>query len=228
MFSFLKHATAKIMVDTNKITKSTTIVIDIGAWAINPTEPKIKEMFMMFEPMMFPRARSFSPFFAAITDVTSSGKLVPKATIVSPTRASLMPILIVKNCAVVETHSPPKTTAASPKIKHKIICQTFNGFSSVCSEFEMFKNFSCFKVLFLLRFAFEIKTYKYKIKMIKKMMLSVRDKMFVFSPFSNESKPKSIKIPVSAMRKGRSIFFVNLLIGTGEKKSNYSKDVKHV
>ena len=116
MLSFLKHITAKSKVATNKITRSVTIVIEIGACAMIPTEPKMREMFIMFEPITFPRARSFLPFFAATIEVTSSGKLVPTATMVIPTRASLIPILIAKNFDVVETHSPPNTTAARPAI----------------------------------------------------------------------------------------------------------------
>ena len=70
---------------------------NVKVCAIRETEPKISEIFIMFEPITFPRARSFSPFLAATTLVTSSGKLVPTATIVKPTRASLIPNWIAKN-----------------------------------------------------------------------------------------------------------------------------------
>ena len=129
ILSFVTQQHVKIIVVTNKNIISVKITDETGACPIRPTKPKINEMLMMFEPITFPRAKSFSPFFEATTDVTSSGKLVPKATIVSPTRASLMPIFIAKKLAVVETHSPPKTTAANPKTKYTIICQIFNSFS---------------------------------------------------------------------------------------------------
>ena len=97
MLSFWKHIIEKMRVDTNKKIMSVIIMVEIGAWAISPTDPKINEMFIMFEPTTFPIAMSFSPFLDAITEVTSSGRLVPTATIVRPTRASLIPILIAKN-----------------------------------------------------------------------------------------------------------------------------------
>ena len=55
----------------------------------------------MFESITFPRARTVSPFFAAITDVASSGKLVPIATIVSP-------IIIDGTFSFLQLHLLPK------------------------------------------------------------------------------------------------------------------------
>ena len=96
-FSFCMHIIENMIVQTNKMIISVTIILEIGAWAISPTIPRIKDILMILDPTTFPIAISFSPFFAATTDVTSSGRLVPTATIVSPTNASLMPILIAKN-----------------------------------------------------------------------------------------------------------------------------------
>ena len=52
--------------------------------------PKISNMLNMFDPMMFPIAMSLFPFIAAITLVTSSGRLVPTARIVRLIIFSLM------------------------------------------------------------------------------------------------------------------------------------------
>ena len=89
---FLEQRITNMIVVPNKIAISVKITLETGACPMSETEPKMREIFMMFEPTTFPRARSFSPFFAATMLVTSSGKLVPTATIVRPTKASLMPI----------------------------------------------------------------------------------------------------------------------------------------
>ena len=52
--------------------------------------PIINNKLNIFEPIIFPIAMSLSPFIAAITLVTSSGKLVPIATIVKPIIFALM------------------------------------------------------------------------------------------------------------------------------------------
>ena len=134
IFFFCRHAITKIIVLTNNIIVSVKIVVEIGAWDISPTEPNIRDILIILEPTTLPRAKSFSPFLYATTDVTNSGKLVPTAKIVSPTRASLIPICIAKYSAVVATHSPPKTTAPRPKIIYIIVCQIFKLFSSAGAE----------------------------------------------------------------------------------------------
>ena len=49
-----------------------------------------------------------------------------------------------------------------------------------------------------------------------KIMLSVLERMFEVVPFKIVSKPKSIKIPATATRNGKSIFLLESLIGTGD------------
>ena len=51
---------------------------------ITAATPIISVILKIFEPITFPRAISFSPFFDATKDVTSSGRLVPTATTVRP------------------------------------------------------------------------------------------------------------------------------------------------
>ena len=52
--------------------------------------PIINNRLNIFDPIIFPIAISLSPFIAAITLVTNSGKLVPIATIVNPIIFSLI------------------------------------------------------------------------------------------------------------------------------------------
>ena len=42
--------------------------------------PRTKRIFIIFDPKIFPITKPVSPLFNAITDVTSSGRLVPNAT----------------------------------------------------------------------------------------------------------------------------------------------------
>ncbi len=55
-----------------------------GSGAIIEDTPRITSMFMILEPTTFPTAISGFPRLAAMIEVTSSGMLVPIATIVSP------------------------------------------------------------------------------------------------------------------------------------------------
>ena len=55
------------------------------------TREKINKILKIFEPTIFPIAKSALFFFAAIIQVTNSGKLVPNATTVSPIILSLTP-----------------------------------------------------------------------------------------------------------------------------------------
>ena len=55
-----------------------------GTGVINALDPTTNRILKIFDPMMFPIAISALPFLAAVTEVTSSGNEVPKATIVRP------------------------------------------------------------------------------------------------------------------------------------------------
>ena len=56
----------------------------------------ICKILKILEPITLPTAMSLSPFLAAMTEVTSSGREVPTATMVRPMMASLRP----KNLAI--------------------------------------------------------------------------------------------------------------------------------
>ena len=62
-----------------------------GTGVISALEPTTNRILKIFDPMMFPIAISALPFLAAVTEVTSSGKDVPKATMVSPINLWLTP-----------------------------------------------------------------------------------------------------------------------------------------
>ena len=62
-----------------------------GTGVISALEPTTNKILKIFDPMMFPIAISALPFLAAVTEVTSSGKDVPKATMVSPINLWLTP-----------------------------------------------------------------------------------------------------------------------------------------
>lgn len=55
-----------------------------GTGVMSALDPTTNRILKIFDPMIFPIAISALPFLAAVTEVTSSGKDVPKATIVSP------------------------------------------------------------------------------------------------------------------------------------------------
>ncbi len=68
--------------------KSTTIWLPTIRGLIVLEIPNTNKILKILEPITFPSAISFCPFFAATILVTSSGKEVPTATIVSPTKDS--------------------------------------------------------------------------------------------------------------------------------------------
>ena len=81
--------------------------------------PSTNSMLNILEPTTLPTARSFSPFFDATMDVTSSGSDVPKATIVSPISVSVIPSERAISVALSTTKSPPSAIAVSPAIMKK-------------------------------------------------------------------------------------------------------------
>ena len=86
--------------------------------ALDPTTNWILEIF---DPMMFPIAISALPFLAAVTEVTSSGKDVPKATMVSPINLWLTPSEMAMFVAA-------STAKLLPIIKHTSPSGINNGF----------------------------------------------------------------------------------------------------
>ena len=84
-----------------------------------------------FEPITLPNASSFSPFFDATMEVTSSGREVPNATIVSPTRVSVIPKEMAIALALSTTRLPPITIAASPPMINTMLK---NGLNTLISS----------------------------------------------------------------------------------------------
>ena len=76
--------------------------------------PSTSKMLKMLEPITFPSAISTSFFLAATMEVTSSGRLVPSATIVSPISVWLSPNDNAISDALLTTKSPPNLIAIIP------------------------------------------------------------------------------------------------------------------
>ena len=70
-------------------------------------------------PTIFPTRRSDSPFLAAETVVTSSGRDVPNAIIVSEMMRSDTPIAVAMVLAELTTNSLPPTTPTKPRRTRK-------------------------------------------------------------------------------------------------------------
>ena len=82
--------------------------------------PATKSMLNILLPTMLPMAISVCPFFAAVHDVTSSGRDVPNATMVSPISLSVMPNLPAIYDAAFTVKLLPTTTSANPMIMNNI------------------------------------------------------------------------------------------------------------
>ena len=87
-----------------------------GIGAINQVIPRIPNMLNTLLPTMFPMAISFCFLRAATTEVASSGRLVPTATIVSPITASDSPIFFASSTAPSTMNFPPNTSQTRPMI----------------------------------------------------------------------------------------------------------------
>ena len=103
---------------------------------MSATVPITKSILKILLPTIFPIAIPAFPLRAAETDVTSSGRDVPNATIVSPIKRSLMPqaLAIVvapftTNWLPITTHTPPSTI----KSRHFHTGYSFTGCSSPLS-----------------------------------------------------------------------------------------------
>ena len=96
------------------IIKSYTEAILIDTGWINAEIPKMNRRLKILEPITFPIAIPVSPFLAATADVTSSGRDVPIATIVSPISVSVIPAALAISFALFTTTCPPAMISASP------------------------------------------------------------------------------------------------------------------
>ena len=83
--------------------------------------PRMNRLLKIFEPTTLPIAMSFSPFEAATMEVMSSGRLVPKAMIVSPIRRSLIPAKCAIQVALLIVIWPPAIIPARPIIRNKTL-----------------------------------------------------------------------------------------------------------
>ena len=85
-----------------------------GTGQMSATVPITNRILNILLPTIFPIAMPAFPFLAAETDVTSSGSDVPKATIVSPIKRSLMPHALAIVVAPFTTKLLPATTSTAP------------------------------------------------------------------------------------------------------------------
>ena len=100
-------ATMAIILSTTNFASKTTGVI-------RAVVPATNKMLNILLPTIFPMAISAFPLLAAVTEVTSSGSDVPKATIVRPIILSLMPNALAMAVAPSTARSLPNTIAAIP------------------------------------------------------------------------------------------------------------------
>ena len=92
--------------------------------------PSTSRILKMFDPMTFPTAISTSFFRAATIEVTSSGRLVPIAQIVSPISVWLIPNAAAMSDAESTTKSPPYLIATPPSIMNNRLFHTGRIFAS--------------------------------------------------------------------------------------------------
>ena len=93
--------------------------------------PRTIQMLKMLLPIILPTRSSFSPRLAALTVVMSSGREVPKATIVRAIMRSEMPIDEAMVEAELTTSSEPPTTPARPTRMRRSEMPSLNfGFST--------------------------------------------------------------------------------------------------
>ena len=94
------------------------------------------QMLKILLPTILPTSKSLSPFLAAMTVVTSSGKEVPRAIIVSEMMRSEIPIVVAMVEAEFTTSWLPPTTPTKPKItKKKDLPILYLGFSTFLASF---------------------------------------------------------------------------------------------
>ena len=97
---------------------------------------KTMQMLKILLPTILPTNKSLSPFFAAMTVVTSSGKEVPRAIMVSEMTRSEIPTASAMVEAEFTTSWLPPTTPTKPKItKRKDFPILYLGFSTFLASF---------------------------------------------------------------------------------------------
>ena len=91
----------------------------IGTGENNEIKPITTSMLNMFEPTTFPTAMSMLPLIALVMLTESSGKLVPRATIVSPIKIDGTFKRVATALAPETKKSAPLIRSAIPIIKNK-------------------------------------------------------------------------------------------------------------
>ena len=90
----------------------------------------------MFEPVTLPTAISFEPLRAAVTLTASSGREVPKATMVRPITSGDTPSFFATPEAESTKTSAPFTSSKKPsRVRnafHKICIYNFLSFQRIC------------------------------------------------------------------------------------------------
>ena len=90
-----------------------------GTGVISALEPTTNRILKKLDPMMFPIAISALPFLEAVNEVTSSGKTVTKATMVSPINLWLTPSEMAMFVAASTAKLLPIIKHTSPRGKIK-------------------------------------------------------------------------------------------------------------
>jgi hypothetical protein len=135
----------KINMNNNRLAKMFTIIsiFDKGCketGLITALIPKMKNTLNIFDPTIFPIAKSTFFFLAAITLVASSGRDVPIDTIVKAITLWESPIADATSTAETTIMRPPATRRTRPaRIKNTDLATglSFTIISSVyCSDFK--------------------------------------------------------------------------------------------
>ena len=101
--------------------------------------PNTIQILKMLLPMILPTRSSFSPFFAAVMVVTSSGSDVPNATTVRAMIRSVIPMLDAIVDAELTTSWLPATTPMRPmSTNKKDLPSLYLGFSTLSFVFLSF------------------------------------------------------------------------------------------
>ena len=100
--------------------------------------PKMRNMFSMFEPTIFPIEMPISFLIAATMDVINSGREVPAAMTVADIKNSLMPSYLAMFTAEPTVILPPIKSAARPPKSMRAIAILECLWISVTTSLEVF------------------------------------------------------------------------------------------
>ena len=127
---------SKIEEMTNMARSITSKLLGVMPPAKATGKAKTIQMLKILLPTILPTSKSLSPFLAAITVVTSSGREVPRAMMVSEMMRSEMPMASAMVEAELTTNWLPLTTPIRPKMtKRKDLPILYLGFSTFLASF---------------------------------------------------------------------------------------------